>query len=94
MSIDEGGGLILAVGDFKCPKCGAQMEEGHMRIDAGRGFSIWFKPECLPWKVPLEEVEEGKKKKQSEYEPILEGLFNYDSDVHRCPKCRLVLLGY
>jgi hypothetical protein len=87
-------GLILAVGDFSCPKCGTKMELGHMRIIAGRdGFTLSFKPLCFPWELPLEEVNE-KKKEPSKYERILGAMFNYESDVHRCPKCRLILLGY
>jgi predicted nucleic-acid-binding Zn-ribbon protein len=87
-------GLILAVGDFDCPKCGTKMESGHMKIVAGEGgFHLFFKPLCFPWELPLEELKE-KRKEQGKYERILGAMFNYESDVHRCPKCRLMLLGY
>lgn len=83
----------MAVGDLNCPKCGAQMEQGHMRVIAERGFGLWFKPEILPWKEPPEKVEEKNiQKKQGDR--LLGSMFNYESDVHRCPKCRLILLGY
>jgi hypothetical protein len=83
----------MAVGDFNCPKCGAKMESGHIRLVASRGCDLSFKPEYLPWKVPLEQVEEGKVK-EPEYEPIIGASWKYESDAHRCPKCRLLLLGY
>ena len=83
----------MAVGDFKCPKCGAQMELGHMRIVSPRGFSLCFKPLNFPWEKPVEKLEE--KEKEKKYGDCLLGaVFKYESDVHRCPKCRLLLLDY
>jgi len=84
----------VAVGDFKCPKCGAQMELGHMRIVSPRGFSLCFKPLNFPWEKPVEKLEE--KEKESRYGDRLFGatFSNYESDAHRCPKCRLLLLDY
>jgi len=83
----------MAVGEFNCPESGATMENGRIRLIASRGCHLSFKPEYLPWKVPFEQVEEGKVK-EPKYEPILGAFFKYESDAHRCPKCRLILLGY
>jgi len=85
--------VILVVGDFNCPKCGAKMEHGTMRVVSEGVFSLWFHPEVLPWKVPLQKVGEEKKDRKRK-DRILGAMFNYESEVRRCPKCRFILLGY
>jgi predicted RNA-binding Zn-ribbon protein involved in translation (DUF1610 family) len=80
----------LVVDDFKCPKCGELMEHGTLTVEGVRGFGVFFEREILPWKEPT--WKEGEKR--SKDKTTLFSGFCHKSEVRRCPKCSLILLGY
>jgi predicted RNA-binding Zn-ribbon protein involved in translation (DUF1610 family) len=82
----------LVVGDFKCPKCGELMEHGTLTVAGSQGISVFFEREILPWKEPTwKEGEKRRKDKTTLFSTIWRA---HKSEVRRCPKCSLILLGY
>jgi hypothetical protein len=82
----------LVVGDFKCPKCGELMEHGTLTVQGTRGLCVFFELEILPWNEPT--WKEGEKRRKDK--TILFSSFwrDHKSEVRRCPKCSLILVGY
>jgi predicted RNA-binding Zn-ribbon protein involved in translation (DUF1610 family) len=82
----------LVVGDFKCPKCGELMEHGTLTVQGSQSISVFFEREILPWKEPTwKEGEKRSKDKTTLFSTIWR---RHKSEVSRCPKCSLILLGY